>query len=458
MKTLLCALLLSVLALTATNATPDIWTVIGVDPSGDAVDSMLGDAAQLAYKYDAEHDEVWLRIALWSRPSSDTLSVTITIDPDGDNRKVVSTARVDDEAVKIRITRADFGSKTQMRVVASIGSEQSRNDVVPNAQAAMIDLSASRPTRGLSQIDLNRNNLRFSAGERTLALDARASFTTFGTGSQPMILVPGVYSGQHAFDAFIKRNASSYKFYVMTPPGLNGTTPRPLPAETVTYGDFTWTRALERDILHVITTNTLTRPIIVAHGFPGSLAAHDIAANDPSAIGGVIDIASIAVQPAPSFKDPRVPSTPEERIATVDTAWTRKWFKYVTPETWVSANYPAAMLSNDPQAGEAARTQLEAAPLEVKIRYLAEFMASDQSALLKGTTVPMLVLRPGFDDKTLGDPANGFFKMFLLDSWEPFITHPHIRIMTIPNARALLLDDQPKVADDAIAAFVAGRR
>jgi hypothetical protein len=30
---------------------------------------------------------------------------------------------------------------------------------------------------------------------------------------------------------------------------------------------------------------------------------------------------------------------------------------------------------------------------------------------------------------------------------------PRIQLVAIPNARALILDDQPKLADDAIAAF-----
>jgi len=41
-----------------------------------------------------------------------------------------------------------------------------------------------------------------------------------------------------------------------------------------------------------------------------------------------------------------------------------------------------------------------------------------------------------------------------LDAWEAFSSNPGIELMTLPNARALLLDDQPKLADEAIAKFV----
>src|SRR5262249_42902796 len=144
-------------------------------------------------------------------------------------------------------------------------------------------------------------------------------------------------------------------------PGLNGTPARPLPPETTSYGEYTWTRSLERDILDLIKKENLRRPVIVAHGFPGSTAAEDIAVQSPDMLGGVIEIASIAVQFAPSFREPGRGATPEERIAVVNEGWAQKWFKYVTPETWESNNYPSAMLANDPGRAEQARVQLEAA-------------------------------------------------------------------------------------------------
>jgi hypothetical protein len=126
----------------------------------------------------------------------------------------------------------------------------------------------------------------------------------------------------------------------------------------------------------------------------------------------------------------------------------------VTPETWESNNYPADMFANDPNRAERARQQVEAVPLPVKIRYLCEFMASDHSVELTNVSVPLLVLRPGFTEKLLADPAYGWFKTNFQDAWNAFSANTRIHMMTIPNARALILDDQPQIADDAIAAFV----
>src|SRR4051812_13651337 len=148
--------------------------------------------------------------------------------------------------------------------------------------------------------------------------------------------MPGVYSGKNAFDGFIARHSSEYKFYVVTPPGLNDTPARALPPETTSYGDLTWTRRLERDILDLIAREKLSKPVIVAHGFPGSLGANELAAQDGDVFGGVIDIAAAAIQLFPSPRDPsgKTPAPPSERIEYVDEGWAQKWFKYVTPETW----------------------------------------------------------------------------------------------------------------------------
>src|SRR5260370_937580 len=195
---------------------------------------------------------------------------------------------------------------------------------------------------------------------------------TKGRGRETLILIPGVYSGNAAFDGFIARNQSQYKFYLVTPPGLNQTSARPLPPETTSYGELTWTRRLERDVLDLISREKLNKPVIVAHGFPGSLVAHELAIRHPRVLGGVIDIAVVPVQFFPSPKDPsgKTPAAPDERVEYVNEGWAQKWFKYVTPETWESNNYPAEMFANDLDRAEQVRQQVEAAPLPVKIRYL----------------------------------------------------------------------------------------
>ena len=84
-----------------------------------------------------------------------------------------------------------------------------------------------------------------------------------------------------------------------------------------------------------------------------------------------------------------------------------------------------------------------------------EFLVSDVTRDFDKLQVPVLALIPGFDEKFLADPANSFTKMAYVDSWETLIPkHPKVKLVKIPDARLLVLKDQPKLADDAIATFV----
>jgi len=487
-------------------APPQTWTVLAFDAKGDGRDPALPDAAQLSYAYDQQQDMLWFRVCLYGKPPEETFGINIVVDTGSNDAEKMNwwggnkdfkfdrlvTAwvtqgengyqgtigvgdvagvkaknidnllqndlqiRVEGDSIVVGLKRKDLTDKMKMNLIAAVGSNRDWNDDIPNVRSVTLDLSAPRPARGLRELDLGRNNFRFPPDYKTLAESRPPKIIKKGHGRQPLVLIPGVYSGNAAFEGFMARTDSQYKFYVVTPPGLEGTPARSLPPETTSYGELTWTRRLERDVLDLIHREKLKKPVIVAHGFPGSLVADDLAAEHPEVLGGVIDVAVMPVQLFPSPKDPsyKKPAPPDERIEYVNESWAQKWFKYVTPETWESNNYTVEMFSNDAARGEQVRKQVEAPPLEVKIRYLAEFMAADHSSEFAKLTVPVLALIPGFNEKFLADPANSFYKMSFQDSWEPLSKNPLLRRISIPDARALVLDDQPKLADEAIAKFV----
>jgi pimeloyl-ACP methyl ester carboxylesterase len=487
-------------------AQTEVWTVLAFDAKGDGRDPSLPDAAQLSYRYDRQQDILWFRVSLYGRPNEEAFGINIVVDTGSDegekmnwwggNRdfkfdKLVTAwvtrgksgymgtigvgdvpgvkarninnllqnnlqIRVEGDSVVVGLKRKELTDKMKMNLIAAVGSNQEWNDDIPNTRSATLDLTTPRPIRGLRELDLGRNNFRFPSDYKTLADNQPPRIIKRGHGRQTLILIPGVYSGTDVFEGFMTRNDFQYKFYVVTPPGLNDTPARPLPSETTSYGELTWTRQLKRDILDLIHREQLEKPVIVAHGFPGSLVADELAVQHPELLSGVIDVAVMPVQFFPSPKDPsfRKPAPPDERVEYVNESWARKWFKYVTPETWESNNYPAAMFSNDCGRSEQVRRQVESVPLEVKIRYLSEFMAADHTSEFAKLTVPLLALIPGFNEKFLADPTNGFYKVSFQDSWEPLSTNPHVQRTKIPDARALILEDQPQLADEAIATFI----
>jgi pimeloyl-ACP methyl ester carboxylesterase len=488
---------------------PQIWTVLAFDAKGDGRDPALADAAQLSYRYDKAQDMLWFRVSLYGKPNKENFGINIAVDTGADDAskmnwwgtnkdfkfdKLVTAwvthgdkgyvgtigigdaagvrtknpnnllqnnlqVRTEGDSIVVGVKRTDLTDKMKISLIAAVGSNQQWNDDIPNIRSATLDLSAPRPTRGLRELDLGRNNFRLPSSYKVLADNEPPLIVKKGRGRKALILIPGVYSGKEIFDGFIMRNQAQYTYYVVNPPGLNGTPARPLPPETTSYGELTWTRRLEQDVLDLINREKLNKPVIVAHGFPGSLVADEIAVGRPEVLGGVIDLAVMPVQFFPSPKDPsfRKPATPDERIEYVNDAWAQKWFKYVTPETWESNNYRAEMFTNDPARGEQVRQQVESAPLEVKIRYLSEFMASDHSSEIANLNVPLLAVIPGFNETFLADPANSFYKMAFQSSWEALSRNPQIQLLTIPNARVLLLDDQPKLIDEAISTFVSAR-
>jgi hypothetical protein len=85
-------------------------------------------------------------------------------------------------------------------------------------------------------------------------------------------------------------------------------------------------------------------------------------------------------------------------------------------------------------------------------------MASDHRDNFRTLNAPLLALIPGFNEKLLADPAYGWFKGSFQDAWDRLPKSSRIQVVTIPDARALILDDQPALADRAIAAFVDAHR
>jgi pimeloyl-ACP methyl ester carboxylesterase len=496
-------LVMACFAVAPIGSNTNIWTVLAIDLNEDGLDGSA-DIAQLSYRHDRQQDMLWFRVTMYGQPNADALGVTLAFDTaaegtakmpwwgankafsfdrlltvwatrrDGRYEGTIGVGdsagakekkfnnvlqnnlqiRVEGDSILIGAKRTDVTDKLKMTVMAAVGSDQQIGDEL--MRPATLDLSALLPTRGLRELDLGRNNFRLAPGDAPLAENQAPRIKKRGHGRGILILIPGIYSGDEVFDGFMARNESRYTFHVVTPPGLSGTRARALPPETISYGELTWTRRLARDVLDLINRERLQAPVIVTHGFPGSLVAHELAARHPEKIAGVIDVAAMPLQFSPSPRDPsgKTLATPAERVAIVNKGWAEKWFKYVTPETWESNNYQKEMFANDLDRAEQVRQQVEAVPLPVKIRYLIEYMASDQTSELDALTVPLLALRPGFDDTLLANPAFSWYKASFQDAWNAPARNPRIQLVTIPGARALMLDDQPALTDDAIGRFL----
>jgi pimeloyl-ACP methyl ester carboxylesterase len=489
------------------RASAQIWTVLTFDAKGDGKDSALADAAQLSYHYDNKQDLISFRIDLYGQPNQQAFGVNVVVDSGGaegnkvnwwgankafkfdklitawvtrdagtfqgiigvgDARGVSTkqfnnlsqnnlTIRLENESIIITLKRTDLTDKTRFNLIAAVGSNERWNDDLPDAGSATLDLTAAKPKHGLREIDLSRNNLEFPADYHTLPSKKGPLIKKLGQGKQAIILVPGMYSGADSFADFIAQNRSRYEIYLVTPPGINGTPARPLPRGAPQLQELTWTRSLERDILNLIDREKLRKPVIIAERQPASVAAIELANAYPEKFGGVVLTATNFLQPALSPKDPtrKTPATFAERIDIVEKGLAEKWFKYVTPDTWLSNDYMPEWYSSDLSEGQAAWASSEAAPLPVKIRYLCEFWLSNISQDFERLQIPTLVLVPGFDEKFLDDPANNFLKKAFDTVWALFVTkHPNAEFVKIPGKRLSLLRQNAEIANKAIEQFI----
>lgn len=500
-------LVFSILIAGYATAAAQVWTVVGAKPKGTARDSSLAEAAQLSYRYDKQTDLLTFRVTLYGPPNEQAFGVNLAFDTGLDDANKVNwwgrnntfkfdklitawvkrsvngyegtigvgdangvkTKRINNllqnnlqievqgDSIVIAIKRTDLTDKWKMNLIAAVGSNENWNDDLPTTGFMTINLAAERPTRGLREIDLSRNNFELAPSSATISDHEQPLIKKTGRGKKNLILVPGMYSGAHSFDALIERYESQFTLYVVTPPGLNGTPPRRVPTSNVSFGERPWTRRLEQDILQLIREKKMNKPVIVAESHPASIAAMDIALEHPDKIGGLIIVGTNLSSSSASPKDPtrRTPANLQERVESVDAGWAPKWFKYVTPETWVSNDMPPEVLRTDATRGQEASQEIERAPLPVKIRYLCEFWAADVTKDLQNLQVPVLALVPGFDEKFLALPPYTSVKPVYQDSWDNLAKkNSKIQVVRIPEARLLVLADQPTKADEAIRLFL----
>ena len=222
----------------------------------------MADAATLSFRYDKEQDFLWFRVSLYGKPNEQSFGVNLVFDTGSDEASkmnwwgankafkfdklvtvwVTQTAsgyqgkigvaditgvkekhftnlshdnvqiRVDDRAFVLGVKRTDITDKMKFNLIAAVGSNERWNDDVPGTGSTTLDLSAQKPKRGCREIDLSRNNFELPTDYKMLPDDAAPAVVRKGTGSQALILIPGVGSGAKYFDGFVARNELKYKF------------------------------------------------------------------------------------------------------------------------------------------------------------------------------------------------------------------------------------------------------
>jgi pimeloyl-ACP methyl ester carboxylesterase len=302
--------------------------------------------------------------------------------------------------------------------------------------------------------DSTLNNLVDPPGYQTSMLGTLGGVVCAGTGTQAMILIPGLGFGGNVFSEFMQGLADQCRMYAVTIPGMGGTPAPPCPNEATSFSEQTWTNSALAGIEKLIVDESIKNPIIVGHWLNGTQLALRLALKHPDQVKAVILLTPSTRSFSADTMWAKYYGTLEKRIATVDKYFAPKWFKTVTRETWDDNNFLPGDYAVNPVRGLRLWREASAPKLHVWIRYLCEFHAQDITGELGRLTVPTLILRPGLEGLWFDGP-NYMEEMFGYKGWMGFVEqNPKITVKVIPNSRACLWFDQPEEVKNAVLAFL----
>ncbi len=306
--------------------------------------------------------------------------------------------------------------------------------------------------------DPTLNNLAHPEGYETAEPGTLGRVTRVGNGPQDMVLVAGSGFGGEIFDGFVESWNDRFTMYVVTLPGFGGTPALPMPEAGVSYGDQSWTVAARDAVARLIEEEQLDRPVLVGHWVNSTQVILGLALQRPDLVRSAILISGVPKflsVPGSGFPDPK---TPQMRAMMVDTMLAPNWFKTVTRETWDDNNYLPVDYAIHPLR-QLHRWREAAEPtLPVWVRYLCEAWAADLTLDLHRLEIPLLVVKPQFDEQYALLPQRAaFLQTRLHTAWDGATQQSDLITMrTIEDARVFIMDDQPEKLNEVVEQFLDG--
>lgn len=324
--------------------------------------------------------------------------------------------------------------------------------------AVVSDAAGQQTCQARMEQDQALNNLVHPVGYRTGEPGAVGKILRMGDGPVDMVLIAGAGFGGEIFEGFMRANASRYRMLAVTLPGFGGTPAPPMPPEKTSYGDLSWTRGVQEALAGFIEEERLDRPVVVGHWLNATPIALGLAIERPDLIRGAIIISGVPKFVPMSGTGMVEPVSIAQRVAMVDQYLAPQWFSTVTRVTWDDNNFMPRDYAIHPLRAQQLWMEAARPTLPVWIRYLCESWAQDSTARLDELQVPVLILKPGFDDLYLQGPQMGdYMQAFTSRSWDGVEEKSdRIEVETIADSRVFIMDDQPEQLNEAVERFVSG--
>jgi pimeloyl-ACP methyl ester carboxylesterase len=304
--------------------------------------------------------------------------------------------------------------------------------------------------------DSTLNNLMDPPGYQTAPLGELGRVDKVGTGSQAMILIPGIGFGGGIFKDWMAAHENEYTMYAVTLAGMDGTPAPPSPPESLSFGEMPWTNGAFRAIEKLIEAEKIEKPIVVGHWMTGAQLALRLALKHPDKTKGVIIPSGYACFVMTDTTHYKAHPPLDYRIGGIDKYMIPKWYKTVTRETWDDNNYMPYDYAVNPIRGLRLWREAAEPPLHVWVRYLNEFYCQDITQQLDSLTVPTLLLYPGLEG-IFHEPNQNYVHASCITSWAASAPgHKMIKSVTIPNSRICMWFDQPEMFEEEVNKFLAG--
>jgi pimeloyl-ACP methyl ester carboxylesterase len=316
---------------------------------------------------------------------------------------------------------------------------------------SLVQISAQTPS--LAQ-DPKLNNLVHPTGYQTAANDSLGAVVSQGTGSRHMILIPGLGFSGGIYDDFMKRWEMSHRLHAITLPGFGGSRALAMPAPGTSYSEIPWTRSAQRAILALMDKEEIKRATIVAHWALASQIALQLALDHPDRFDAVILIAGVAKSYYANSPE-MMTWTTTQRVKFADSMGER-WFRTVTRKTWDDNNFMSYDYAVNPRRGLFLWREAATPDVAVWIRYLLEFYAIDLTPELSRLKVPVLLVKPGFDDPGFYvETGKDYMRNLCLDSWKVAEkASEKIEVSTISGSRLFIIYDKPDELDRVVRTFL----
>jgi len=237
------------------------------------------------------------------------------------------------------------------------------------------------------------DNLVLPHDYKTSDYGAIPYYVKSGDGSQTIILIPGLGFDESVFANFAAANQKRYATYRITVPGFGKTSAPPMPKEGTSFGEQSWNKSVLEGLNKLIASEKLARPVILGHFTVGAQLALRLAIDYPDKVGAVI-IAGGPARFIPIRNGQIVQYSLTSRIIGAD-KYSTAYYRSMTKSTWDAGNYLPGLYSINEKTGVDLWNQVASVPIQVMVRYLCEFQASDVTLEMDSNPVP----RPGFETK-----------------------------------------------------------